>query len=289
VDGSAALQRELAPALAEPLRDDEGNRLVDVDYPCTSVRLQPAHARAFAVYGHAGATALVGASVIGSDTVRVRLLRGVTGGGPTDVPVGSPEFIRRDVPAAAFVATFDRMRTALAARISTRLRPQARSESWTSSSKNVALEVELRDGLGGTSRRAWAGYAGSFRAEDRAPVELAWQALLESVDAEHAHIAHEPEPEDRALLAEAWRARFDGYERPWYTTEALLLLATRAGSPDILPFVVPQLDSERERHRRFAVDALAAITGFDARREGSGTARSLARVVADYRRECEGN
>jgi hypothetical protein len=179
------------------------------------------------------------------------------------------------------------MRTALAARVTIRRRPNATRASYESSSQNVALEVALA-----TPRRRFDARLGRLRRQlprgRPCAGRLGRARLARCVDAEHAPVSRDPEPEDRALLTEAWRTRSDGYERHLVRTGALLLLSTRAGSPDVLSLILDALRSDDGRHRRFIIDALADITGYDARRDANGVERPLAEVAAEYWRECGG-
>src|SRR5690349_24297821 len=73
-----------------------------------------------------------------------------------------------------------------------------------------------------------------------------------------------------------------GFERPWYATQALMQLALRAGSADVLLFVIEQLDFKHPDFRSLGVDVIANITGHDARRapgRHSATARRRRRGV----------
>jgi hypothetical protein len=151
-------------------------------------------------------------------------------------------------------------------------------------SANMSLEIELRDTLGAVLRRAWQGYEGSLDAANRVPVQYAWRALGKA--ATESTVVQGPEPEDRALLSAAWLHGAGSFERPWYALRALLILAARAGSPELIAAIVKQLDSEDTEVQRLAVDALAAITGRDVGRDASGSERTLSDLVADYQREC---
>jgi len=288
VAGSAALENELSPLFAQAVRDRDKGLLVHVAFPCTAVRAQPAEVLAVVVAGHGGHARVVGIQSLGSRTFRARVLRVSTGGGPNHAATGAVEFFRTDLPASSVTDLFDRMRTALAARVTTEQRPPEAGAIELGpvgiSSANISLEIELRDTLGAVSRRAWQGYEGSLDAANRVPVEYAWRALGKA--AIESTAVQGPEPEDRALLSAAWLHGVGSFERPWYALRALLILAGRAGSPELIPAIVKQLDSEDTEVQRLAVDALAAITGRDVRHEASGGERTLGDLVADYRREC---
>jgi len=148
----------------------------------------------------------------------------------------------------------------------------------------MSLEFELQDAQEGTLTRAWQGYLGTGGAEVRVPNQIAWRILTEA--SLEGAASEEPDPEDRTLLSKTWSQSTEGFERPWYATRALLEFASRAGSADVLPFVLEQLDSKDSDFRSLAVDAIASITGLDLRRGPDGAARPLDEVVTAYRNEC---
>jgi hypothetical protein len=289
VDRSQATQNELSPLLAQAVQDRDTGLVVHVDFPCISVRAEPARALALVVGGHGGQARVVGISSSGPSTFRVRVLRVLTGGGPNNTPTGPVEYFRSELPGSTVTNLFDQMRTALAARITTERKPSTVSDqielgAFGISSSNTSLEIELRDSLGHVAERAWQGYGGSVDAENRVPVEFAWRALSEAAVERTAF--QDPAPEDRALLRDAWLQHMPEFERPWYSVRALLIFAADAGSVDLLPSIVKQLDSTDTEVQSLAVDALAAITRYDVRHDASGKARPLSNVVAEYRREC---
>jgi hypothetical protein len=271
------------------VRDGDARLVAHVDYPCITVRQTPGSVRAIIVEGHAGQARVVGLRSTGAGAFRARVLRVATGGGPNQTPPGPVEFFRTELPEAAVLGAFDRMRTALAARITLERSPGVKGDRIElgpvgMSSNNLSLELTLEDGLGGSAAHAWQGHRGTLDAENRLPVEFAWRALSElGIEKIPLRAA---QPDDRALLLQAWLADAPGFERPWYTTRALLLLAAEAGSAELIPRLVELLGSEDEEFQRLAIDALAAISGRDVRRDAAGEPRQLGEVVADYRREC---
>ena len=112
-------------------------------------------------------------------------------------------------------------------------------------------------------------------------MQLAWQALEAVLPAgtprDGAH------PDDRALLRAVWAGSAPS---TWYGEQGLLALATSAGSPELVAPITRALGNSSPFTRDLAVSALAAITGWDARRDESGAVRPLEAVVADYQREC---
>lgn len=173
---------------------------------------------------------------------------------------------------------------ALAARISTQREPPPSGEidlAPIETSDNVSsTELRLRDRRGGELRASWDGHVDNERAAERVPIQFAWQVLAALLPDATVNTA---DPADRALLQEVW---VEHASRSWYAEQGLLALASGAGSPELIPYLVTALDSELPRTQELSVAALAAITGWDARRDATGSLRPLPEVVADYRREC---
>ena len=149
---------------------------------------------------------------------------------------------------------------------------------------HLSLELVLDDAVGGTAVRAWQGYRGTLDAESRVPIEVAWEML--SRTAVERNVSRDADPEDRALLRDVWLHGAANFDRPWYATRGLLLLASKAGSAELIPELVEQLSSSDAEAQRLAIDALAAISGLDLRRDATGKRRTLSELVGEYRREC---
>jgi hypothetical protein len=289
IAGSREVERDVGARLTREVRDGNARLSAHVDDPCITLRETPAHMRAVIVEGHGGQARVVGLRSTGAGSFRARVLRVVTGGGPNQAPPGPVEFFRTELSEAAVAGAFDRMRTALAARITVEQSSPVKGDRIElgpvgMSSNNLSLELTLEDTRGASAARAWQGYRGTLDAENRLPIEFAWRALNE-LGLEKISL-RAPQPDDRTLLREAWLADPAGFERPWYSTRALLLLAAVAGSPELIPRLVELLASDDEEIQRLSVDALAAISGHDVRRDATGAPRALGELVAEYRREC---
>ena len=63
-------------------------------------------------------------------------------------------------------------------------------------------------------------------------------------------------------------------------------MAVAAGSPRLIPLILPALSSDEQQSQELAVAALAASTGWDVRRDASGNQRPWLDVLGDYRRQC---
>jgi len=113
------------------------------------------------------------------------------------------------------------------------------------------------------------------------PLEIAWNMLSEALPT-HG-LSNSPEPEDQVLLRDVWAEYSDP---PAFVEQAFLALAAYAGSKSVLEYVVPTLANELPATQVLAVNALAAIPGWDVRRTEDGMLRPLSEVVAEYQREC---
>jgi hypothetical protein len=268
------------------VRGNDAKLEVRVDFQCSPVAEVPAEILALHVSGHGGSTRIVHLERLPDHHFALRMLRahpdeidGSGAPGPSSV-----EFARATLAERPLLPAFERMRVALAARIGTQREPppsgQVDLAPIETSDSTFLIELRLQDRAGGELRASWDGHVDNERAAERVPVQFAWQALAVLLPEATVNTA---EPADRALLREVWSQQTS---RSWYAEQGLLALASEAGSPELIPYLVSALDSELPRTQELSVAALAAITGWDARRDATGSPRSLPEVVADYRREC---
>jgi hypothetical protein len=73
--------------------------------------------------------------------------------------------------------------------------------------------------------------------------------------------------------------------------ERLVMMAEHAGTPALVPSLVELAlatgdDASVVRTREYAVNTLAALAGFDARKDVQGEERPVADAAADYARAC---
>jgi hypothetical protein len=281
-----ALRRELASSMEREVRGNDAKLDVRVEFQCSPLAAIPAEIVALHVSGHGGSTRLVQLERLPDHHFALRMLRAHPDelDGSASPGASSVEFTRATIAEQPLLAAFERMRVALAARIDTQreappsgqldLAPIETSDSM------FAIELRSRDRAGGELRASWDGHVDNERAAERVPVQFAWQALAVLLPEATVNTA---EAADRALLREVWS---EHASRSWYADQGLLALASAAGSPELIPYLVSALDSELPRTQELSVAALAAITGWDARRDSTGSPRPLPEVVADYRREC---
>lgn len=281
-----ALQRELASSMEREVRGKDAKLDVRVDFQCSPVAEVPAEILALHVSGHGGSTRIVQLERLPDHHFALRMLRAHPDGIASSGAPGpsSVEFTRATLAEQPLLAAFERMRVALAARIGTQREPPPSGDvdlaPIETSDSTFLIELRSRDRAGGELRASWDGYVDNVRAVERVPVQFAWQALAVLLPEATGNTA---EAADRALLREVWS---EHTSRSWYAEQGLLALASGAGSPELIPYLVSALDSELPRTQELSVAALAAITGWDARLDATGSPRPLPEVVADYRREC---
>jgi hypothetical protein len=161
--------------------------------------------------------------------------------------------------------------------------PLAASSAWV----DYHLSLEIRSGENVIGRR-WTDPPGMDGQEARIPLEVASEPIsnaLKSVKFESG-IATQA---DRELFATRFAAAFDGgTPKNSWLLGLLLVLAEELGTIEQLPFILPLLEPRdgdfvtRDR----AIDAVAALTTLDLRKDEAGNERPRAEVAADYLREC---
>ena len=165
----------------------------------------------------------------------------------------------------------------------------------TSHSYHVALRLTDHQGRG--VQRYFAGYERSGEQQrDGVPMAIVQDtvsALLHD-DAFTASLSAVgvDDPAGRALFARVfWQAHARGEDfGSWYVRERLLGMAALLGSdqhvPALLAPLQPTTDAPRLRSTALALNAIAAITGFDRRHDPSGTPREVAEVAAETLAAC---
>lgn len=275
-------------AFKEKARKGDSTGRARLDFACVVVGPSPRTLRALQIFGHGGTANLTAFREQPDGGFQVRRIRLRADGNDRDPPGPRVSFFRANVRAPAVQAAFDNARAAVAARVTVPERPFSAAKGiqldpLTTSSTDVVVELLAQDGQGHTAERRFEGYIGSLNFPAYTPLEIAWRALDDAAPADEARAASSPEPDDRALLRDAWRSRTG---RAPFAAQALLALAAEIGDREIIPLVAADLDAPSPRTQALAVDALAAITRWDVRRDAEGKPRPLAEVVADYRRVC---
>jgi hypothetical protein len=138
------------------------------------------------------------------------------------------------------------------------------------------LGVRLWTHAGVVIERRFDGQPGNLTESRRAPVDLIRGDLARLMATAQPSTAT---PRHRAMLADAWPP-IDAVP-PW-TYARLLALAAALPSPALTPRLRPSLEQPGEARIR-AINALAATTQVDLRRDQSGRIRALPEIVQAYR------
>jgi len=279
-------QREVGAVLEREVRGRDDGLVVKVDFPCTAIEPTPASIVGVRVAGHGGATRVVEIKRANDGRFVIRTMKAVPRlFDDKTLSTPSPTFSQSELPEAVVMGAFVRIRTALAARVVTERKPLPANQVGLGpielSDDLKLIEIRLRDARGVAVDRRYAGYVGNVKANERVPVQLAWQALEAVLPA--ATPRDSADSNDRVLLRTIWAG---SASTTWYGEQGLLALATSAGSQELITPITRALGNPSPFTRGLAVSALAAITGWDARRDESGAVRPLEAVVADYQREC---
>ncbi len=137
----------------------------------------------------------------------------------------------------------------------------------------------------GALERSYTGYMGSRAQSDLLPLQLAHEPL----DKATSKIPWEsgvPTDEDRAFFVDRFLATF-GPDQGWWVRERFLALASRLGSVELIPALLGAAAKTEWREPVQAINALAAITGWDIRYDDQGKPRPPADVAREYASECE--
>ncbi len=208
-----------------------------------------------------------------------------------EIRVGSAKLER-----ALLQPELDRARAAMAATI----REVPLADFLSSASGESGAEEYLRTSVRGLSKmstpdepsslREWGrSYLGprSSRAQaEYLPLELAFESLtrVDGALAFEPPAASPPQDELRSLFDTSFRATFE--RAPVWLRELYLSLAPRFGSLGLAPQLAALAVGGAEPERVLAVNALAAVTGWDARFDEQGRPRDVPAAAALYAAEC---
>ncbi len=189
------------------------------------------------------------------------------------------------------LTSLEAVRAALAAKVSEKQPPPnpngAFGSSMSMSSHDFHILVRLVDDDGRVLEREFTGYEGSQDQDVFLGLELAGEALRPITSLKGAAAA--PTVEDRALFAERFNVSVAHFDEPfyWWVMERYVELARYFGTRAIIPGLLTRLvvatpDRSKVDARTDALEALALITGWDAR-----PGVSVEDAAAAYRRECK--
>lgn len=167
--------------------------------------------------------------------------------------------------------------------------------SLTSHDYHVAVQMIDADGYG--IQRYFAGYEGSGTAQSEGvPLALVDDAMWTLLGDEGFVATLEQVADDDASVRALYDARLraaaargEDFGR-WYLRERLLGLAAVLSPPQHVPLLLDVVgkdgDASIARSRVLALNAIAAITGFDRRYDRDGKARPVADVARETLRAC---
>ncbi|MCC6522388.1 MAG: hypothetical protein IT373_06990 [Polyangiaceae bacterium] len=164
--------------------------------------------------------------------------------------------------------------------------------SGTSTSSDFHLLLEVRDRAGRRLAGRYTGYAGTGGQLSYLALRAATARLAPVLD-RFAFAAREPDGEDRAFFAARFRAtapRFDD-DFSWWVMERYVALARGLGSPALVGGLLGRMrpdatDRSSVDARADALEALARITGWDARRGPGGAIVADPDAARAYLAEC---
>jgi hypothetical protein len=133
--------------------------------------------------------------------------------------------------------------------------------------------------------RSYTGYMGSRAQSDLLPLRLAHEPL-DKATSKIPWASAAPTDEDRAFFVDRFLATF-GPDQGWWVRERFLALASRLGTAELIPSLLGAAAKTEGREPVQAINALAAITGWDIRYDDQGKPRSPAGVAREYASECE--
>lgn len=215
--------------------------------------------------------------------------------------IGTLEVLRGRVGATTMTALVDRVRAAAHLEIVEHEPPPKPGTLYLSSfgmsSRDFGVGLRLVDDAGHGIERFYAGYEGSGDTQDEGVrLDLAGAAVVELLYDDAFAATLEPVPHGdeaaRTLFAQWFakaRGRGDEYGY-WYIRERYIGLAAALGThrevPALLERVAIDGDASVGRTRVLAINAIAALTGFDPRYGESGEPREPAVVAAEVLAEC---
>jgi hypothetical protein len=215
--------------------------------------------------------------------------------------IGTVEVLRGRVGAATMTALVDRVRAAAHLEIVEHEPPPKPGEihlrGFGMSSRDFGVGLRLVDDAGHGLERFYAGYEGSGSTQaEGVRLDLAGAAVVDLLYDDAFAETLEPVPHDdaaaRTLFAQWFadaRGRDDEYGY-WYLRERYVALATALGTHREIPALLERVAIDGEasvgRTRVLAINAIAALTGFDPRYGESGSSREPGVVAAEVLAAC---
>jgi hypothetical protein len=158
-----------------------------------------------------------------------------------------------------------------------------------SNSDGFLAGIVLRDHEGRTVERYHVAAHGADSETEGLPIQLAEAALMPALEAA-ALTPGDPTDADRAFYTGRFRVsarRFHRTRAPAWTRQAYVALTGRVGTRALVPELIETARRDEDARTRYlAVNALAALTEWDARYDGKHVAVPLDRAALAYATEC---
>jgi hypothetical protein len=185
----------------------------------------------------------------------------------------------------------DKVRAALTATVHEVIPPPPKGGSWgmsgSSSSHDFRILIRLVDDDGRVVEGEFTGYEGSSSQDTYLPLEVAAEALtpITSLAADPKLAA---DGDDKLFFAASFNAMVPHFDEPfhWWVMERYVDLARFLGTPSVIEGLLTRLANKKTDRsavdaKADAVDALARITGWDARSGGKTVDQAAAAYLAD--------
>jgi hypothetical protein len=281
------LAAEIAATLKQRVHAQDPQLQVEVAFDCSPVSEDAIELTGLRAYEHGDSLTLLRLQRTAAGTLELRAVRlNVEAKLDLQGSATAPQFVEQTIEPSLAQRLFATARYALAAKVHAALPPAnaytVRAPAITGGDALPITELQLLDSQNHRARLSFQGAAAeSPGSSARLPLEIVWEGIAPIIAGRF--VTRAVTAEDQQLLAQLWLADASHSQ---VIESRLLELAAKLGSARILARIVPALDAMREATRIRAVNALAASTGWDARRDAAGNLRDLAAVVADYKREC---
>lgn len=160
---------------------------------------------------------------------------------------------------------------------------------FSSSSNDFHLRLRIVDDEGRATDRAFTGYDGSMSQDVILPMRMATEPFWKLVATLHLRDAQQSE-DDARFFTERFVASMAAHPA-WWVKERMVALASKLGTVDAVPALVAIANEKGEasadRTREPALDAIAAITGWDPRVDVyTGKKLDVDAAAARASREC---
>jgi hypothetical protein len=199
---------------------------------------------------------------------------------------------RGSAPAAALDGLLPAARALLLAKLHERIQADETGRSGFFSSGDFHSLILLKDAAGHVVERAFSGYPSSetqLRSMPMAEISELLYPFVDGIRWERAEVEDDARAFFVARFLAAGLVPHPG-RAEWWVRERLVMLAEHAGTPALVPSLAELAlvagDASVARTREHAVNALAALAGFDARKDALGEGRAVADAAADYARAC---